>query len=345
MRNYYNLFMLMLFIGTTTMANAGLLEKTSFPTTINDIDRSNQTENKLAGYAPFKDADAYLAIQMESIHEELQHEIEQAEQEHEIFCIGPGRNAPECQPYTPPTQDKQPHHQQQDPQNQSKAPDDGNNNGNTLPNQNQTQQPSQDNKPIINGQSGQYCSLKHPHIPDDQTLPLGVPLSPELDVYAKAQRGLVCSGFSIGRGGGWKHHGADIGCGEKYFGTPVFASGCGRVVIVKHDNGDSTAGNYIVIEHANGFRSWYMHLDKIYVTNGQDVQAGCQIGVVGHTGGSVGLKRQGKSWRIPKSNSHLHYELTNSKHPSVMNTPTGTIQIKGYLKNSFDPIETLKYKH
>lgn len=85
------------------------------------------------------------------------------------------------------------------------------------------------------------------------------------------------------------HDGIDIGASEN---EPVFAAADGKVITSGFDN---ARGNNIVIQHANGLRSWYMHLNKIIIIEGDSVTKGQTIGLVGSTGRSTG--------------PHLHYEL------------------------------------
>ena len=54
-------------------------------------------------------------------------------------------------------------------------------------------------------------------------------------------------------------------------------------------------GYLIVIDHANGFATYYAHLSNIYVSKGQAVERGQVIGAVGNTGNSTG--------------PHLHFEI------------------------------------
>ncbi len=54
-------------------------------------------------------------------------------------------------------------------------------------------------------------------------------------------------------------------------------------------------GNCIVIDHGNGFETFYGHLSKILIKKGQLVNAGDEIGKIGSTGRSTG--------------PHLHYEI------------------------------------
>lgn len=54
-------------------------------------------------------------------------------------------------------------------------------------------------------------------------------------------------------------------------------------------------GYLVVIDHANGFATYYAHLSKIYVYSGEGVERGQVIGAVGSTGWSTG--------------PHLHFEV------------------------------------
>ncbi|MDR6883615.1 M23 family metallopeptidase [Bacillus sp. 3255] len=85
------------------------------------------------------------------------------------------------------------------------------------------------------------------------------------------------------------HSGIDFGAREN---DPVFATADGKVVSTGKD---IYHGNNIVIEHSKGLRTWYMHLNKILVNNGESVAKGSTIGLVGSTGRSTG--------------PHLHYEV------------------------------------
>ena len=84
------------------------------------------------------------------------------------------------------------------------------------------------------------------------------------------------------------HSGIDLGAP---FGTPVLAAQTGRVEYAGWGDG---YGNLIELDHGStGTR--YAHLEAIYVSQGQQVSPGQQIGVVGSTGRSTG--------------PHLHFEL------------------------------------
>ncbi|WQE77964.1 peptidoglycan DD-metalloendopeptidase family protein [Vibrio alfacsensis] len=81
-------------------------------------------------------------------------------------------------------------------------------------------------------------------------------------------------------------------------GTPVEATGDGTVIMTrKHPY----AGNYVVIEHGNKYKTRYLHLSKILVKKGQKVSRGQRIGLSGKTGRVTG--------------PHLHYELIEYGRP------------------------------
>lgn len=90
--------------------------------------------------------------------------------------------------------------------------------------------------------------------------------------------------------GGWKmHYGVDL-CGPT--GTPIYASRAGVVTIAAPS---SSAGNYVTINHGDGFSSVYMHMTNYIVSVGQYVNQGQVIGYMGSTGISTG--------------SHLHFGI------------------------------------
>jgi len=97
--------------------------------------------------------------------------------------------------------------------------------------------------------------------------------------------GNVTQGFWSG------HRAVDIG---SWTGAPVKAADGGRVMIAK-SGWNYGYGNYVVIDHGNGFVSLYGHLNSIYVQSGESVSNGQRIGTVGNTGNSTG--------------PHLHFEI------------------------------------
>jgi len=93
-----------------------------------------------------------------------------------------------------------------------------------------------------------------------------------------------------------KHKGIDYAAPA---GTPIYAAGDG--VIVKHYVGKSY-GNYVRIEHENGFYTAYAHMQAFVEGQGVGsiVKKGEMIGNVGSTGRSSG--------------PHLHYELIHGNN-------------------------------
>ena len=78
------------------------------------------------------------------------------------------------------------------------------------------------------------------------------------------------------------HQGVDLAAPR---GTAVRASRAGIVTVAGYS---SSAGNYVQVNHQDGFSSIYMHLDTFCVSSGQVVSGGQQIGTVGTTGISKG---------------------------------------------------------
>ena len=85
------------------------------------------------------------------------------------------------------------------------------------------------------------------------------------------------------------HKGMDF---RAKYGVSVFASATGRVIFAGVSGG---YGNLIQIAHANGYLTFYGHLSKILVHQGQHVHRGQLIGKVGATGRVTG--------------PHLHFEI------------------------------------
>ena len=123
--------------------------------------------------------------------------------------------------------------------------------------------------------------------------PSGVP-------QGRPVNGPITSGFGPRTdpfGGGTRNHtGIDFGAP---LGTPVTATAGGRV-IQAGDRGDGY-GNLVIIDHGNGYQTYYAHLSRINVRVGDTVRDGQNIGNVGSTGRSTG--------------PHLHYEIRRNGTP------------------------------
>ncbi len=125
--------------------------------------------------------------------------------------------------------------------------------------------------------------------------------------------------------GNYQHPGIDFSIPR---GSGIYATAAGRITTAKESNLQAGYGNYIEIDHGNGYITRYAHLEKLGVKVGQVVQKGDQIGTSGMSGGSI--------------SPHLHYEviLYNDNIDPVKNLIQGIspalyseLVIKANLKN------------
>jgi murein DD-endopeptidase MepM/ murein hydrolase activator NlpD len=68
-------------------------------------------------------------------------------------------------------------------------------------------------------------------------------------------------------------------------GTPIKAAMSGRIAYVGWSN---VFGNYVIINHGNGYQTLYGHMSKTLAHVGEEVSQGTRIGLVGSTGYSTG---------------------------------------------------------
>ncbi|AQP53288.1 hypothetical protein CBF34_04490 [Vagococcus penaei] len=104
----------------------------------------------------------------------------------------------------------------------------------------------------------------------------------------------ITSGFGgrpdpNGFAGTW-HDGIDMAGSS---GQPIMASRAGTVV---ESSFHPSAGNHVIIQHDNGYFTYYMHLNAPGIASGSQVQAGDVIGGMGTTGNSTGV--------------HLHFGIS-----------------------------------
>lgn len=83
------------------------------------------------------------------------------------------------------------------------------------------------------------------------------------------------------------HAGIDIGAPT---GTPIYAANSGTVIM----GCGGGYGNCVLVDHGGGFITLYAHQSAMYVSDGQQVSRGQNIGAVGCTGSCTG--------------PHLHFE-------------------------------------
>jgi len=109
------------------------------------------------------------------------------------------------------------------------------------------------------------------------------------------------SGWTMSSGYGYRsmwgtrelHTGLDI-AGTGY-GSKIYATNNGKVMIAEYHY---SYGNYVVINHNNGYMTVYAHMSRIAAKVGQTVAKGQVIGYVGCTGSCTG--------------PHVHYEVWKS---------------------------------
>lgn len=78
-------------------------------------------------------------------------------------------------------------------------------------------------------------------------------------------------------------------------GEPLYAAAPGRVLLAEALGGGwEPYGNAVLIEHANGFLTFYAHLDTLTVAAGAEVDTDTQIGTAGQSGSGA-------------STDHLHF--------------------------------------
>ena len=118
-----------------------------------------------------------------------------------------------------------------------------------------------------------------------------IPLKPNLgSKKANASLGAKTSLPTANRWGR-PHHGYDV-VGPYGYGKNLIM--CNKPGTVDYAGVCGTYGNFVSINHGGGIYSAYGHLDKVYVTEGQKINVGDPIGLMGNTGRSKG--------------AHLHFE-------------------------------------
>ncbi|PHV72252.1 hypothetical protein CS063_01895 [Sporanaerobium hydrogeniformans] len=101
---------------------------------------------------------------------------------------------------------------------------------------------------------------------------------------------------SYGYRGSEYHKGIDIAAPA---GTPIYAAAAGKVIYASYNSGGY--GKMIIIDHGNGYKTYYAHNSSLYVRTGDQVSKGENIAGVGNTGMSTG--------------NHLHFEIRKNGNP------------------------------
>lgn len=105
--------------------------------------------------------------------------------------------------------------------------------------------------------------------------------------WVRPGTGRFSSGFA--KRWGRMHKGIDLAAP---IGAPIYAAANGTVIFAGPASG---FGRLVKVRHADGVETWYGHMSKILVEQGQQVKAGELIAKVGNEGKSTG--------------PHLHFEV------------------------------------
>lgn len=126
-------------------------------------------------------------------------------------------------------------------------------------------------------------------------------VAPNAEGWVRPTQGKITQGYRAG------HYAYDVADRSK---PPILAAASGTIVYASAGGWDGGYGTNIWIDHGNGYKSHYAHMEAIYVTTGDTVVQGQAIGKMGNTGrvyGATGI--------------HLHFELEYNGtkiSPSVM---------------------------
>lgn len=112
---------------------------------------------------------------------------------------------------------------------------------------------------------------------------------PRVSSYAFPLKSYSYVSSEYGSRWGTTHTGIDLAAPA---GTHIYSWRSGTVTFAGWSGG---YGNFIIVDHGDGFVTRYAHCSKIAVTKGQTVSQGQVIGYVGTTGNSTG--------------NHLHFEI------------------------------------
>ncbi len=134
-----------------------------------------------------------------------------------------------------------------------------------------------------------------------------------------------------------RHMGLDIG--GVPVGTSVFAAADGFVETASEANAHGY-GRHIILQHS-GFRTLYAHLHRLYVREGQAVQAGDEIGQMG------GDPKDSDPIDGASTGTHLHFEVILRSQPegdSIGTWAGYTVDPIPFLQQRFAPPPLYKAK-
>ena len=95
----------------------------------------------------------------------------------------------------------------------------------------------------------------------------------------------------------YNHKGIDVVKYKNQLDTIIAIEAGTVIAVVTNVKGfvNGSYGNYVYLQHSNGFRSFYAHLSRVDVKTGQKVKKGQKLGYMGATGMAFG--------------AHLHFEI------------------------------------
>lgn len=120
-------------------------------------------------------------------------------------------------------------------------------------------------------------------------------VDPALDFIWPVRSPLITSGF--GPRWGSYHYGLDIVSRQQ--DLTIVAARSGQVIF--SERVASGYGNLIILDHGDGLTTYYAHLKKRFVKEGEFVRAGTPIGIMGSVGHTTGV--------------HLHFEVREHDVP------------------------------
>lgn len=137
------------------------------------------------------------------------------------------------------------------------------------------------------------------------------------------------------------HFGIDIAAPR---GTPIVSVADGEV---SRSYYSPSYGNVIFIEHENGLETVYAHLHERFLTEGNRVSQGQQIGTVGNTGRSSGdhlhFEVHIGNWNVEKSNSIDPFLVLKEEQHFVLQDAKVEEEEEGITDELFQAVLSMRY--
>lgn len=163
-----------------------------------------------------------------------------------------------------------------------------------------SQKPKEKEEPKFNDPSPSATESKEEVVLADSVLQLELAANRPIFVPLKEESYRISSPFNKDRmhpvlKKRRPHYGIDLAAVK---GTPIYAA-AGGIIEIAHFS--KSAGNWVMLNHQNGYKTHYFHMTEFAVKAGDTVKPGDLIGYVGSTGYSSG--------------PHLHYEIRKQNTP------------------------------